>query len=67
MDHPFDKIIVTPPSMCATCGKTLMHQTRVITRTYLSDIYSFCSEHCAEKFVASPESFTDEDHEDEEV
>ncbi len=58
-----EKHPASPPTACAVCGLSLRGQKQVLSREYLSDVYSFCSEGCLKKFVEDPGEYTDEDEE----
>lgn len=61
-----EKFIASAPTACAVCGTSLRGKRRVLSREYLSEVYSFCSEVCAQQFLGNPEEFMENGEEEEE-
>lgn len=61
-----EKQFAGPSGECAACEIKIGPRHKTTTREYLSEIYLFCSEKCAEEFLKNPESFDSTSDETEE-
>lgn len=61
-----EKQFARPPDQCAACEVKIGPHHKTATREYLSEVYLFCSEKCAEEFLKDPESFDSTSDETEE-
>ena len=60
MNH-YEKQVVGSPTTCVVCEMSLKDQPTTESREYQSEIYTFCSKECAEKFLENPDSFTEDE------
>ena len=65
MDH-LEKHVANAPTKCFVCGMKLTERATIVSRTYRAEVYSFCSEACADRFVGNPEEFKEE-HDDDDL
>lgn len=58
--------IASDPTRCAVCKISLEGLGEVISRKHMNQLFSFCSEECAQDFMNNPESFLENEEEEAE-